>query len=504
MIDLLLVNVPIDLGKKPYDLAFPFLKRLNFGILAIASYMKEREFQVEIFDPQAYSEENYSEEDCINKLLQEIEYCSPLVVGLSCISGFSYLSCKKIAYLIRQVFPSILILVGGKDHVGQIADTVLSECAAIDIVVRGEGEEVLCQLINSVKNKNSLEKVPNIVYRDVTGKINSTLFDLALNPQEITRLNYSLYPNFHSFPPSLEISRGCPFGCAFCVSAKTGVRKKDVSTIIEEAEYITQIYGDNEICLYLETPMFLMQDKEISQLACMKKEKGLNFTWRTETRVDYLSPVRLQKLAEAGLRVLDLGFESASPDILTRMGKTQNTKKYLEQASEILRSAYDLEIIVKMNILFYIGETVETIGETISFLEQNLPYTTSVSAYPLLLYPGSSLETGIEEHIKEYGGSLVKDSTWEERHLWPVNPSTVFTYDTLQELGTLFTKSFQTMEIFYKQKKYGYFSPSISYLEFVQRSEKFGIEKLPFSKGQEELNNNRQKLWSKLISLKAV
>ena len=502
MMDLLLVNVPIDLGKKPYDLAFPFLKRLNFGILAIASYMKDRGFQVRIFDPQAYSEEIFSEEACISRILQEIEHYSPLVVGLSCISGFSYPSCKKIAILIRQAFPSILIIVGGKDHVGQIADIVLSECAAIDIVARGEGEEVLCKLIDSVKNKQPLEKVSNIVYRDTNGSINSTNYDLTLNPQKITRLNYSLYPNFKTFPPSLEISRGCPFGCAFCVSAKTGVRKKDVSSIIDEAEYIVQIYDDEDIGLYLETPMFLMQDKEISQLAYMRKEKGLNFTWRTETRVDYLSPVRLQKLAEAGLRVLDLGFESASPDILIRMGKTQKPQKYLEQTSEILRTAYELGIIVKMNILFYIGETVETIKETIYFLEQNLPYTISVSAYPLLLYPGSSLETGIEEDIKRYGGSIVNDKAWEERHLWPVNPSNEFTYDTLQELGTLFTKSFQTMETFYMQKKYGYFSPGTSYIEFIQHSENFGIEKLPFSKDKKELNNNRQKLWSKLMSLK--
>ncbi len=90
--DLLLVNIPIDLGKKPYDLVFPFLKRLNFGILAIASYMKKQGFEVGIFDPQAYPEEDY-----LSCLLQKIEYYSPLVVGLSCISGFSYPLCKKIS-----------------------------------------------------------------------------------------------------------------------------------------------------------------------------------------------------------------------------------------------------------------------------------------------------------------------------------------------------------------------------------------------------------------------
>jgi radical SAM superfamily enzyme YgiQ (UPF0313 family) len=483
----------MELGKKSYDLAFPFLKRLNFGILAIASYMTNRGFEVGIFDPQAYPQE-----DSITRLLQDIKRYSPNVIGLSCISGFSYLSCKKIAATVRKHFPSIPIIVGGKDHVGQIAESVLLECPSIDIVVRGEGEEVLCQLLDNIYSGKQLDVVPNIVYRNTNGEICSSACDLTLNPQEITQLKYNIYPEFNTFAPSLEISRGCPFGCAFCVSAKTGVRKKNVSLIIDEAEYIAKMYDDNNIRIYLETPMFLMQNEELLQFSIMRKERGLNFTWRTETRVDYLTPDRLKNLVEAGCRVVDVGFESASPNILMRMGKTREPQKYLDRASEILRSASELGIILKFNVLFYIGETRETIGETISFFEDNLPYVTSLSAYPLLLYPGSSLETGIAEDVKQYGGSIINDLIWQERHLWPVNPSSDFTYEALQALGLLFTKSFQTIDTFYKQKRYGYFSPNTSYKEFKQRAEFFGIEHLPFSRNIAEAQENRRNLWDNL------
>ncbi|HLO89070.1 MAG TPA: radical SAM protein [Nostocaceae cyanobacterium] len=491
--DLLLVSIPMDLGKKPYDLAFPFLKRLNFGILAIASYMTERGFHVGIFDPQAHPEE-----DCLIKLLQNIKQNSPNVIGLSCISGFSYPSCLKIASVIRQNFPSITIFVGGKDHVGQIAESVLLECLAIDIVVRGEGEEVLCQLIEHINQKKPLDDINNIVYRHLNGEICSTHYDLAFNPQKLPRLNYSLYPNFQTFAPSLEVGRGCTFSCEFCVSAKTGVRKKDISSIINEAENITFIYGDNEICIYLETPMFLMLDEEILELAIKRQERNLKFTWRTSTRIEYLTPERLNKLAKAGCRVLDVGLESADFEILLRMGKTRNPQKYLERASEILSVAYNLGIIIKLNILFYIGESLETIATTLSFIEQNLPYVVSVSAYPLLLYPGSSLEEGIGVEIKQYGGTIVTDGIWQSRHLWPVNPSAGLTYDFLQELGILFTKSFQTMETFYKQKRYGYFSPQISYPEFVDAATNFGLDSLPFSRNLQENVSNRKKLWNYL------
>lgn len=491
--DLLLVNIPVDLGKKPYDLAFPFLKRLNFGLLAIATYMSNKGYEVAIFDPQVYPYE-----DALTKLLQHIARFSPNVVGLSCISGFSYPSCKEFASAIRRHFGSIKIVVGGKDHIGQIGEAALRECSAIDLVVRGEGEEVICQVIESFKSAKPLDNIPNIVYRTSEGQIYSTLYSLALTSQPITQLNYNLYPEFNMFAPSLEVSRGCTFGCDFCVSARTGVRKKEVSLIVDEAEYITRMYKDDKIPIYFETPMFLMRDDEISQFVLMKRERNLNFTWRTETRVDYLTPLRLRNLAEAGLRVVDLGLESASPEILLRMGKTRNPEGYLRKAADALRTAHELGVIIKLNVLFYLGETSETIKMTLSFLEENLPYIRSLSAYPLLLYPGSSLETGIEKDIKQYGGSIVEDSCWQDRHLWPVNPSAEFTYEALQELGLLFTKSFQTKHTFYMQKRYGYFSPGISYSEFVQYVNRLGNEQLPFSKNTRETQTFRQQLWKRL------
>lgn len=120
--DLLLVNVPMDLGKKPYDLAFPFIKRLNFGILAIASYMKEQGYLVGIFDPQALphvdisnESHNFNESRCITSLLNYIQENKPSYIGLSCISGFSYPNCKEIALNIRKNYPDTTIFVGGKD-----------------------------------------------------------------------------------------------------------------------------------------------------------------------------------------------------------------------------------------------------------------------------------------------------------------------------------------------------------------------------------------------------
>jgi hypothetical protein len=226
----------------------------------------------------------------------------------------------------------------------------------------------------------------------------------------------------------------------------------------------------------------------------------LRFTWRTETRVEYLTPQRVPLLAAAGLRVIDLGLESACPEILLRMGKTRNPVVYLQKAAQGLQAAYEAGILVKLNILFYVGETRETLRTTLAFLEDHLPYVSSVSAYPLLLYPGSSLESGIADDIAQVGGSIVHTASWEQRHLWPVNVSSEWSYEDLQEVGLQFTKAFQTQETFFHKKQYGYFSPAVSEEMFSSAVQHLGREHLPFSLNVDEAAAVRRQLWDRLSS----
>lgn len=492
--DLLLVNIPADLGKKPYDLVFPFLKRLNFGMLALATFLTNRGYDVALFDPQAVPPG-----EGLSELVQYIKQEKPAVIGLSCISGFSYPSCKATAVALREHFgPQFPLIIGGKDHVGQIGEAVLSECPAIDIVVRGEAETTMESLLEALRTHTSLDLIPNLVYRADDGRICTTPFCIATASPPLPALRYDLYPAFQTFPPSLEVGRGCIYNCDFCISAKTGLRKKSVPAIADEATSIAALYEDEEVRLYLETPLFLMHDEELRQFVQIRQAQGLRFTWRTETRVEYLTPQRIHLLAEAGLRVIDLGLESASPQILLSMGKTRNPTSYLQKAAQALQAAYEANILVKLNILFYLGETKETLRMTLAFLEEHLPYVTSVSAYPLLLYPGSSLEGGIADAIAHAGGSLVQTAEWQGRHLWPVNVSAEWTYDALQALGLQFTKAFQTQETFYRKKQYGYFSPQVTEAVFAAKVKEIGREYLPFAQDQAEAARVRQHLWHAL------
>jgi radical SAM superfamily enzyme YgiQ (UPF0313 family) len=253
-----------------------------------------------------------------------------------------------------------------------------------------------------------------------------------------------------------------------------------VVEVIKDVKTINKLYKTNESTIYFETPMFMFDTGEIDALVDIRQREELKFTWRTETRVEYLDKQPVDKLAMAGLRVVDLGLESASPEILLRMKKTSTPDSYLKAATGVLKKAFESGIIIKLNLLFYIGETRNTLSETIAFLDSNRDYIQSISAYPFILYPGVRDNQDIQTQLSQHGGSFDTSREWEERHLIAVNPSVEFSYAELQHIGKLFGQSYQSINTFFDQKRFGYLSPGISFSEFKTQAEHFGIERFPF------------------------
>lgn len=475
-------------GKKPHDTLFPFSKTINFGLLSLGSYLERKGHAVRILDYRDYSTENN-----IKRIKENINATEPKMIGLSCISGFSFPNLLKFSRSIKSSFPDIPIIAGGKDHIGLFAGQLLKECKDIDVVVMGEGEQVVHLLLKHLDSGESYYDIPNIYFRDnecVTGS----------NPKKrptsmkLFPFNYDLYPEIETYPPSIEISRGCPFNCSFCVSSRTKVRKKPIGVIIDEIKKLCKLYNNGNLKLYFETPNMVFLNSEIDELIEFRQKENLTFTYRTETRIEYLLSHSIEKLAESGLKVIDIGLESGSETILKRMNKTNRPKLYLKSAENILKRAYDLDIIIKINILFYVGENKHTIGETLSFLDRNEPYIRSISAYPLIGFQFHKFGDEFHNDLARYGGSVVKNEYWKNMKLFPINPSSEYCYDDLQNISLMITKAYQSESDFFYQKQYGYFSPKISFLEFRKATQLHNQEELPFFRTDEEKIEERKLL----------
>lgn len=128
--------------------------------------------------------------------------------------------------------------------------------------------------------------------------------------------------------------------------------------------------GHIEVSPYLEASMFAANKDWAKQLFLERKKRGVSCKWRVESRVDKLNPDNIPYLAKAGLKVIDLGLESACYTQLYRMKKTQNAEYYLKKARKLIEVAHDNGIWLKVNILLYAGEDNHTIEETTNWLSK--------------------------------------------------------------------------------------------------------------------------------------
>jgi len=133
-------------------MAFPPL-----GIQTLAPVLRQRGHQVRMFDtchPQMKAED----------IAQAFTRESPGVIALSFLSTTTYPAAKSMARRLKAEAPKIPIIVGGP-FATLNADRILGDCADIDCVGVGEGEELLPDYLDHFEEP---EKVAGLIWRKGT------------------------------------------------------------------------------------------------------------------------------------------------------------------------------------------------------------------------------------------------------------------------------------------------------------------------------------------------
>ena len=128
---------------------------LPLGLAYLASVLRER-YEVKIVDSNALG---YGMED----VRRELKKFYPDVVGITCTTP-SVPQAYKVAKLAKQVREDCLVILGGP-HVSFLPVQTLKECEYVDVVVKGEGEETMKELIEAVEKEKPLEDVRGITFR---------------------------------------------------------------------------------------------------------------------------------------------------------------------------------------------------------------------------------------------------------------------------------------------------------------------------------------------------
>ncbi|OPZ03559.1 MAG: Ribosomal protein S12 methylthiotransferase RimO [candidate division BRC1 bacterium ADurb.BinA364] len=186
-------------------------------------------------------------------------------------------------------------------------------------------------------------------------------------------------------------SRGCPYRCSFCASAKHWGRFRAFSAnyVAREIEWLRERY-DPEIILFFDD-LFIADDERFRRTGALLKERGLleGIRFRCFARANLIGEAMADFLMEHHFSMLDFGFESNDEEVLRFLGKARVTPETNQQAVDVLRARG--ASIGGSFIIGCPGEDEQAIGRTWDFMISNAPYFDRMSFGPLQALPGTAI-----------------------------------------------------------------------------------------------------------------
>lgn len=337
------------------------------------------------------------------------------VYAFGCIvTGFKLV--KEISCLIKKINPESIIIAG--NSVASSIPEILLEYTNVDIVVIGEGDLTIVELLNKIEAKQDLSAINGIVFK------NKAIIQHTSPRPVIENINNLSFPDWDIFevdkykqygtiiitdsgfneviPFPLNSARGCPYNCTFCYHVFKGARYRRYceEIVMEEIKRLHYSYGCNYIIFWdeLTFPNINSIENMIKRLSKLEFKIG----WEAITRADLFKKEHLgliKELREVGCQKIYFSLENANPGILAAMNKRIDTSQFIEQAKILSEGG----ITPLTSVIFgYPQETPETIRQTIKVCEECNIYPSVGYLLPLPgtpIYEWTKQEGYIEDEI---------------------------------------------------------------------------------------------------------
>lgn len=384
----------------------------SLGLMYIAAVLEENGVEVSI------TEMRFMKTPWVD-LRKIVSERSPDVIGITSYS-YTFPDAVKAARVAKGANPEVKIVFGGP-HVTFTSRETLMKNPEIDIIVIGEGELTMLELVRAYESCEDLGKVRGVMFRK-NGKVVRTpprpfIRDLDKLPFPARHLvSMDKYREIEN-TTTMITSRGCPFKCVFCSSrAMWGprVRLRSPKNVVDEMEQIAKNYDFNKIGF--ADDVFTL-DKDRTVKICRElRRRGLNIRWECSTRTDLLSKKLLNEMKKAGCRAIFLGIESGCQEVLDRIGKGTT----IEQSEKAMKWAREVGIETRLSFMLGCpGETQKTVSKTLRFAKKLGKLGGGTISFSLLkAYPGTELF----EQPEKFGITFI-DKNWGRKHGAPLIPT---------------------------------------------------------------------------------
>jgi len=313
-----------------------------------------------------------------DELRERLAALKPDVVGTTAITPSIYVA-EKTLEIAHTVCPGAITVLGGV-HATFMYKQVLSEAPSIDVIVRGEGEDIIVDLVRTIDQGRwpaARASVKGIAYRDgdeiVATPAAPTIKDIdGINPDwNVLEWHKYKYTPLNKRVAIPNMARGCPFTCSFCSQWKfwRDYRVRDPKKVADEIETLVNDHGVGFFILADEEPT--INRRKFNEFCDELIARGLpdKVQWGINTRVtDILREEHnLERWREAGLVHVSLGTEAAAQMKLDRFNKETRVEDN-RRAIELLKKA---DIFVEAQFIVGLeNETAETLEETYRFARE--------------------------------------------------------------------------------------------------------------------------------------
>jgi len=343
---------------------------LPLGLLAIGSVLKRAGHQVKILDLRISN----SPDEELESVMRSFD---PQVVGI----GVMTIECKYgfvDAAKVKEINPGVKIVFGGP-HCSHEPQFILND-PNVDLMVSGEGDLTIVELIDALEQDRDIENVPGIAYKKNGSYIRTAdrpvIRDLDKFDQEYNLINLERYFNFQSsmdfFPVfrnkrflPLVTSRGCPFKCTYCHDIfDKSIQYRSPKAVVDEIEYLINEYGIREFHIVDDVFNVNMKRAKIVLDAIIQRNLNIHISFPNGLRADFFDDELIDKMQRAGVYRMALGIESGSQRIQDMIKKDLDINIIYDVVEKLTRARMSVHGFF---MLGFPSETRDEMKETIDF-----------------------------------------------------------------------------------------------------------------------------------------
>ncbi|MFC1815085.1 B12-binding domain-containing radical SAM protein [Thermodesulfobacteriota bacterium] len=320
------------------------------------------------------------------------------------------------------------IIVGGP-HATYFHKTVLKECPAVDIAIRHEFDTKIADIVSNLDN---LAAVAGITYRNGAEIIDNGDGELADDLDKIPFPDRDSIPwqwyleAWYSRRPFMNMmtSRGCPYHCTFCLWPQSlyghKQRFRSLDNVFSEIHLLMERYGLKEI--NIDDGTFTTSKQRVIEFCQRLQRENSQLVWTCNGRVDNLDDEMLAEMKASGCKMIRLGVESGSQEILDKIRKGL-TLGQIEEGFKLVKK-HGIQALGGFMFGFPY-DSRKTVEETLDFAKKLSPDQVQFSIN--MCYPGTSLyeyakknDLLLVESFKEFDmthGPVVRTLDMERREL---------------------------------------------------------------------------------------